>query len=82
MKCHICSHPIVVSRLKSVRLDNNREVFYDLVFDICDYCNGPIIGVKKYERQDPNKSIDADLSEISASEIELYSKNDKENPYS
>lgn len=80
MKCRICSHPIVVSRLQRVRMDNNKDIFYDIVFDICDYCNGPIIGVRKYDRQNLNAPYDENLGETSVDDIEIYSKSDKESP--
>lgn len=74
MECHICSHPIVLNRLKRVRLDNNKEIFYDIVFDICDSCNGPIVGVKRYERQNSDTSYGQDPAELSSNDIEFYSK--------
>ena len=65
MKCRICNHPIVVSRLKRQRLDNKKDIFYDIVFDICDYCNEPIIAVRRYDRQDPTAFYDENPNEIS-----------------
>ena len=77
MKCRICNHPIVVSRLKRQRLDNKKDIFYDIVFDICDYCNGPIIGVRRYDRQDPTAFYDENSNEISEDKMEFYTKNNK-----
>ncbi|HET6589875.1 MAG TPA: hypothetical protein VFG45_06910 [Candidatus Nitrosocosmicus sp.] len=74
MECRICSHPIVMSRLKRVRLDNNKEIFYDILFDICNSCNGPIIGVKRYDRQNSNVSYSQNPEEWSSNDIEFYSK--------
>jgi hypothetical protein len=45
--------PIVVVPSKTVTLDKQKEIYYDLILDICDYCNGPVIGVLKRNRQDP-----------------------------
>ncbi len=53
MKCRICNTPIVVVPLKIVTLDKQKEIYYDVLLDICDYCNGPVIGVRKRNRQDP-----------------------------
>ncbi len=77
MKCRICNHPIVVSRLKRQRLDNKKDIFYDIVFDICDYCNGPIIAVRRYDRQDPAAFYDENPNEISEDKMEFYTKNNK-----
>lgn len=77
MKCRICNHPIVVSKLKIHRLDNNKDVFYDIVFDICDYCNGPIIGVRRYDRQDPTTFHEQNPGEISEDKMEFYTKDNK-----
>jgi len=77
MKCRICNHPIVVSRLKRQRLDNKKDIFYDIVFDICDYCNGPIIAVRRYDRQDPAPFYDENPNEISEDKMEFYTKNNK-----
>lgn len=38
--------------LKIVTLDKQKEVYYDVILDICDYCSGPVIGVRKHNRQD------------------------------
>lgn len=77
MKCRICNHPIVVSKLKVQRLDNKKDIFYDIVFDICDYCNGPIIGVRRYDRQDPTTDYDENPAEISEDKMEFYTKDNK-----
>lgn len=77
MECRICSHPIVMSRLKRVRLDNDKEIFYDIVFDICDSCNGPIIGVKRYERQKSDTNYIQHPEELSSNDIEFYAKSNK-----
>ena len=77
MKCRICNHPIVVSKLKVQRLDNKKDIFYDIVFDICDYCNGPIIGVRRYDRQDPTTFYDENPAEISEDKMEFYTKDNK-----
>jgi hypothetical protein len=77
MKCLICNHPIVVSKLKVQRLDNKKDIFYDIVFDICDYCNGPIIGVRRYDRQDPVTFYDENPAEISEDKMEFYTKYNK-----
>ena len=77
MKCRICNHPIVVSKLKVQRLDNKKDIFYDIVFDICDYCNGPIIGVRRYDRQDPATFHDENPYEISEDKMEFYTKDYK-----
>ncbi|HSA75668.1 MAG TPA: hypothetical protein VLE21_05715 [Candidatus Nitrosocosmicus sp.] len=77
MKCHICNHPIVASKLKVQRLDNKKDIFYDIVFDICDYCNGPIIGVRRYDRQDPTTFYDENPPEISEDKMEFYTKDNK-----
>lgn len=77
MKCRICNHPIVVSKLKVQRLDNKKDIFYDIVFDICDYCNGPIIGVRRYDRQDPTTFYDENPVEISEDKMEFYTKDNK-----
>ena len=77
MKCRICNHPIVVSKLKVQRLDNQKDIYYDIVFDICDYCNGPIIGVRRYDRQDPTTSYDKNPAEISEDKMEFYTKDNK-----
>ena len=77
MKCRICNHPIVVSRLKRQRLDNKKDIFYDIVFDICDYCNGPIIGVRRYDRQDPTTFYNENPAEISEDKMEFYTKDNK-----
>jgi len=77
MKCRICNHPIVVSKLKVQRLDNNKDIFYDIVFDICDYCNGPIIGVRRYDRQVPTTFYDENPAEISEDKMEFYTKDNK-----
>jgi len=67
----------VVSKLKVQRLDNNKDIFYDIVFDICDYCNGPIIGVRRYDRQDPTTFYDENPAEISEDKMEFYTKDNK-----
>lgn len=63
--------------MRRVRLDKDKDVFYDIVFDICDNCNGPIIGVKRYERQNPNNPYDEKSTELSVDDIELYSTKTK-----
>ena len=67
----------MISRLKMQRLDNKKDIFYDVVFDICDYCNGPIIGVRRYDRQDPITFHDENPSEISEDKMEFYTKDNK-----
>jgi len=67
----------VVSRLKRQRLDNKKDIFYDILFDICDYCNGPIIAVRRYDRQDPTAFYDENPNEISEDKMEFYTKNNK-----
>jgi len=67
----------VVSKLKVQRLDNKKDIFYDIVFDICDYCNGPIIGVRRYDRQDPTTFYNENPAEISEDKMEFYTKDNK-----
>ena len=77
MKCRICNHPIVTSKLKVQRLDNKKDIFYDIIFHICDYCNGPIIGVRRYDRQVPTTFYDENPAEISEDKMEFYTKDNK-----
>lgn len=43
--------PIVVVPLKTVTIDKQKEIYYDVILDICDHCNGPVIGVRKRTKQ-------------------------------
>lgn len=73
MSCRICNHPIVVGRLKTTNLDTNKDVYYKIIYDICDYCNGPIIGVRRYDRQDPITFYDENPNDI-LNNVEFYTK--------
>jgi hypothetical protein len=80
MKCRICNTPIVVVPLKIVTLDKQKEIYYDVILDICDYCNGPIIGVRKHNRQD-SSSLNDNKNEYKVLEdkLDFYTKSNDNN---
>ena len=77
MKCRICNTPIVVVPLKIVTLDKQKEIYYDVILDICDYCNGPVIGVRKHTRQD-SRPLNDNKNEYKELEdkMDFYTKSD------
>ena len=80
MKCRICNMPIVVVPLKTVTLDKQKEVYYDLILDICDYCNGPVIGVRKRNRQDPTSLHNNDNEHKGLEDkMDFYTKSSENN---
>ena len=80
MKCRICNMPIVVVPLNTVTLDKQKEVYYDLILDICDYCNGPVIGVRKRNRQDPTSVHNNDNEHKGLEDkMDFYTKSSENN---
>ena len=81
MKCRICNTPIVVVPLKIVTLDKQKEIYYDVILDICDYCNGPVLGVRKHNRQDSRPLNDNNKNEykILEEKIDFYTKSSENN---
>jgi hypothetical protein len=71
--------PIVVVPVKTVTLDKQKEIYYDVILDICDYCNGPVIGVRKRNRHDP-RSLDNNGNESKGLEdkMDFYKKSNDE----
>ncbi len=77
VKCRICDHPIVVVPIHIVTLDKRKDVYYEVVMDICDNCNGPIIGVRRYDRQDPLTFLNSENPK-KTDKVEYYTKSNKD----
>ena len=69
--------PIVVLPLKIVKLDKKKDVYYEVLLDLCDYCNGPVITVRKLDRQF-SMPLHLENDQDALDKMEFYTRNKDE----